>query len=99
MLGKKAQRWCLRKKRTRLLRLNTRSGAAADAPVEKASASEEGIRTHQPVARPSNNAPLTRAEAAATLAAGKVATEGKGKSESSGLEVEDDFMTIFSSPM
>ena len=70
---------------------DAQSSAAAEVPVEEASASEEGIRTHQPVARPSNNAPLTRAEAAATLAAGKAATEGKGKSESSGLEVEDDF--------
>lgn len=70
---------------------DAQSSAAAEVLVEEASASEEGIRTHQPVARPSNNAPLTRAEAAATLAAGKAATEGKGKSESSGLEVEDDF--------
>ena len=70
---------------------DAQSDAAEEAPVEKAPAAEEGIRTHQPVARPSNNAPLTRAEAAATLAAGKAATEGKGKSESSGLEVEDDF--------
>ena len=70
---------------------DAQSDAAEEAPVEKAPAAEEGIRTHQPVARPSNNAPLTRAEAAAALAAGKVATDSKGKSESSGLEVEDDF--------
>ena len=91
MLGKKHKTVVFKEEEDEASPFDTQSGVAADAPVEKASASEEGIRTHQPVARPSNNAPLTRAEAAATLAAGKVATEGKGKSESSGLEVEDDF--------
>ena len=91
MLGKKHTTVVFKEEEDETSPFDAQSGAAADAPVEKASASEEGIRTHQPVARPSNNAPLTRAEAAATLAAGKVATEGKGKSESSGLEVEDDF--------
>ncbi|HRL34486.1 MAG TPA: FimV/HubP family polar landmark protein, partial [Neisseria sp.] len=85
MLGKKHKTVVFKEEEDEASPFDTQSGVAADAPVEKASASEEGIRTHQPVARPSNNAPLTRAEAAATLAAGKVATEGKGKSESSGL--------------
>ncbi|KLT72424.1 hypothetical protein PL75_08495 [Neisseria arctica] len=58
---------------------------------ERASA-DEGIRTHQPIVRPSNTAPLTRAEAAATLTAAKAASgkQSKAKAEDE-LSVEDDF--------
>ena len=63
---------------------------AADTAIQP----DKVIRTEQPVARPSKSAPLTRAEAAATMGAAAAATAAAKKPapvEEDGLEVEDDF--------
>lgn len=62
-------------------------------PFDAAPKADTGIRTEQPIARPSKAAPLTRAEAAATMGAATAAASAAKKPApvKDELEMEDDF--------
>ncbi|MDO5640096.1 MAG: FimV/HubP family polar landmark protein [Neisseria sp.] len=67
--------------------------AAAASPFDDAPKPAAPIRTEQPVVRPGKTAPLTRAEAAATMGAAAAATVAAKKAAPAEgeLEMEDDF--------
>ncbi|EGV36320.1 FimV/HubP family polar landmark protein [Neisseria weaveri] len=69
-----------------------------DDMVSSAIENDYGIKTEQPVARPTESKPLTKAEAAAVMAAGAVAGKtnaAAAQQPASELEIEDDFDDVF----